>query len=62
MSIFRDELRTAIAEWHDAMNAEDIEEVRKEAGKKLESLIMRAVDMRALRLAIVEGQNESAVE
>ena len=41
---FQQDLITAIAEWRNAMNTEDIETVRAGAGKKLEALISRAVD------------------
>ena len=54
MTKFQDELKTAIAEWHDAMNTQDIKYIRKHSGKKLESLINRAVPERALRLCVKE--------
>jgi ketosteroid isomerase-like protein len=44
MTKFQDELKAAIAEWHDAMNSEDIDVIRLYAGKNLAALIERAVD------------------
>ena len=61
ISEFQRELTSAIAEWHNAMDSEDIDVIRLGAGEKLTSLINRAVDIENLECEICKCEIEAMV-